>query len=258
MHMATMQRAIPLVAALLAGALGLLSFTHNIELQTCDLRVAATARPSVPARDVVLIQIDNVSIRRMDDSRDKRGRWSTERRYETLAGPERRLPAGPGARDARPRPRVGAHAVRTGGWSTGPVVRRRAAGTSVGNPRCRRIRTGHVPRPLWHADEVAGHHFERKRRPAIRVDVEQPAAFDDEPHFVFAVPMLATEAPVIPSDLSRLWLQRGDQRSIAFESRRQPELGLSMNTETLDEPFGNTPSCRHQSYSIHVPPEPRR
>ena len=93
----------------------------------------------------------------------------------------------------------------------------RAAGTSVGNPRCRRIRTGHVPRPLWHADEVAGHHFERKHRPAIRVDLEQPAAFDDEPHFVFVVPMLATEAPVIPSDLSRLWLQRGDQRSIAFE-----------------------------------------
>ena len=67
-----MQRAIPLVAAVLAGALGLLSFTRNIELQTYDLRVAATARPSVPARDVVLIQIDNVSIRRMEPLV---GRW---------------------------------------------------------------------------------------------------------------------------------------------------------------------------------------
>jgi adenylate cyclase len=67
-----MQRAIPLVAALLAGALGLLGFTRNIELQTYDLRVAATARPPAPARDIVLIQIDNVSIRRMEPLV---GRW---------------------------------------------------------------------------------------------------------------------------------------------------------------------------------------
>ena len=49
-----MQRAIPLAAALLAGALGLLNFFHNIELQTYDLRVEATARPSTPATDIVL------------------------------------------------------------------------------------------------------------------------------------------------------------------------------------------------------------
>ncbi len=41
----TMQRAIPIAAAVLAGALGLLDFVRNIELQTYDLRVAATARP---------------------------------------------------------------------------------------------------------------------------------------------------------------------------------------------------------------------
>jgi hypothetical protein len=35
-------------------------------------------------------------------------------------------------------------------------------------------------------------------------------------------------------------------------------MGLSINADTLDEPFGNTPSCRHQSYSIHVLPAPRR
>jgi adenylate cyclase len=67
-----MQRAIPLVAALLAGALGLLEFVHNIELQTYDLRVAATARPSAPSSNIVLVAIDNESIRRMEPLV---GRW---------------------------------------------------------------------------------------------------------------------------------------------------------------------------------------
>ena len=43
-----MHRLIPVAAALLAGALGL-SFFRNIELDTYDRRVAATARPSAPA-----------------------------------------------------------------------------------------------------------------------------------------------------------------------------------------------------------------
>ena len=67
-----MQRAIPLAAALLAGVLGLLDFTQRIELQTYDLRVAATARPSAPANDVVLIWINDDSIRRMEPLV---GRW---------------------------------------------------------------------------------------------------------------------------------------------------------------------------------------
>ena len=67
-----MQRAIPLAAAVLAGALGLLNFFQNIELQTYDLRVAATARPSAPANDIVLISIDDESIRRMEPLV---GRW---------------------------------------------------------------------------------------------------------------------------------------------------------------------------------------
>ena len=67
-----MQRAIPVVAALLAGALGLLQFTRNIELQTYDLRVAATARPSAPSANIVLIAIDNDSVRRMEPLV---GRW---------------------------------------------------------------------------------------------------------------------------------------------------------------------------------------
>ncbi len=67
-----MQRVIPLAAAILAGALGLLDFVQNIELQTYDMRVEATARPSSPARDIVLVAIDNESLRRMEPVV---GRW---------------------------------------------------------------------------------------------------------------------------------------------------------------------------------------
>ena len=67
-----MHRAIPFVAAALALAFGLLDFVRNIELQTYDLRVAATARPSSPSESVVLVAIDNDSIRRMESTV---GRW---------------------------------------------------------------------------------------------------------------------------------------------------------------------------------------
>ena len=67
-----MQKAIPVAAALLAGVFGLLGFIHNIELQTYDLRVVATARPAAPAENVVIISIDDESIRRMEPLL---GRW---------------------------------------------------------------------------------------------------------------------------------------------------------------------------------------
>jgi adenylate cyclase len=70
--MAALQRLIPVAAALLAGALGLLDFTNNIELQTYDLRVRATARPAAPSDRVVLIAIDNDSVQRMEPAV---GRW---------------------------------------------------------------------------------------------------------------------------------------------------------------------------------------
>lgn len=60
------------LAAVAAGVLGLLSFVQTIELKTYDLRVAATARPSEPARDIVLVWVDDDSIRRMDPLV---GRW---------------------------------------------------------------------------------------------------------------------------------------------------------------------------------------
>ncbi|HWI18635.1 MAG TPA: adenylate/guanylate cyclase domain-containing protein [Vicinamibacterales bacterium] len=67
-----MHRVIPIAAGVLALAIGLLDFTRTIELQTYDLRVAATARPTEPSRDIVLIAIDNESIRRMEPLV---GRW---------------------------------------------------------------------------------------------------------------------------------------------------------------------------------------
>jgi adenylate cyclase len=67
-----MQKAIPVVAALLAAALGLLDFVHNIELQTYDLRVEATAHPAGPSTGIVLVAIDNESLRRMEPIV---GRW---------------------------------------------------------------------------------------------------------------------------------------------------------------------------------------
>jgi adenylate cyclase len=76
-----MQRAIPVAAALLAGALGLLDFTNRIELQTYDLRVAATARPSAPSNDVVLVAIDNDSIRRLEP---QVGRWPWPRMIHAM------------------------------------------------------------------------------------------------------------------------------------------------------------------------------
>jgi len=67
-----MHRFIPVAAALLAGALGLLSFVRDIELNTYDLRLAATARPSAPANKVSIVFIDNDSLRRMEPLV---GRW---------------------------------------------------------------------------------------------------------------------------------------------------------------------------------------
>ncbi len=67
-----MHKLIPVAAALLAGLLGLLSFFRNIELDTYDRRVAATARPSAPADGIALVFIDNYSLQRMEP---QVGRW---------------------------------------------------------------------------------------------------------------------------------------------------------------------------------------
>ena len=67
-----MQKAIPVAAALVAGVFGLLGFIRNIELQTYDMRVAATARAAAPSENVVLIAIDDDSISRMEPLV---GRW---------------------------------------------------------------------------------------------------------------------------------------------------------------------------------------
>jgi adenylate cyclase len=67
-----MHKLIPIAAALLAGVLGLLPFFHAVELYTYDVRVAATARQSRPSDQIVLVAIDNESLRRMEPLV---GRW---------------------------------------------------------------------------------------------------------------------------------------------------------------------------------------
>jgi len=67
-----MSKLIPFAAALLAAGLGMLPFVQTIELKTYDLRVAFTARPPAPAENIVLVWIDDDSIRRMEPLV---GRW---------------------------------------------------------------------------------------------------------------------------------------------------------------------------------------
>ena len=77
-----MSKLIPVAAALLAAGLGLLPFVHTIELKTFDLRVAATARPLAPADNIVLVWIDDDSIRRMEPLV---GRWPWPRLVHATA-----------------------------------------------------------------------------------------------------------------------------------------------------------------------------
>ena len=67
-----MHRLIPVAAALLAGTLSFLPFVEDIELRTYDRRVAMTARPAAPATDIVLVWINDDSLRRMEPLV---GRW---------------------------------------------------------------------------------------------------------------------------------------------------------------------------------------
>ena len=70
------------LAAILAGAFGLIPFVQTIELKTYDWRVAATARPLAPAENIVLVWIDNDSIRRMEPLV---GRWPWPRLVHATA-----------------------------------------------------------------------------------------------------------------------------------------------------------------------------
>ena len=48
-----------------------------------------------------------------------------------------------------------------------------------------------MERPAWHADQIAGFHFNRDDRPALRMNVKQSPSGDDVSHFIFVMPMLA-------------------------------------------------------------------
>lgn len=54
-----------LVAASLALLIGLFPFAQDAELQTYDWRMRLTARPTAPADDIVMVSIDDDSVRRM-------------------------------------------------------------------------------------------------------------------------------------------------------------------------------------------------
>jgi adenylate cyclase len=77
-----MHKLIPVGAALLAAALGVLPFFQNIELDTYDRRVAATARPAEPSHRITLVFIDNDSVRRMEPLV---GRWPWPRLVHGMA-----------------------------------------------------------------------------------------------------------------------------------------------------------------------------
>ena len=64
--------AIGLAAALAAGLLDLTPFLQTVELKTYDWRVARTADPSTARRDIVLVAIDEGSIRQLEPLV---GRW---------------------------------------------------------------------------------------------------------------------------------------------------------------------------------------
>jgi adenylate cyclase len=63
---------IGLASAGVAALLGLLPFVQTVELKTYDLRVRATADPSRARRDIVLVTIDETSIRELEPVV---GRW---------------------------------------------------------------------------------------------------------------------------------------------------------------------------------------
>jgi adenylate cyclase len=63
---------IGLGAALAAGLLGLTPFLQTVELKTYDWRVAQTANPAAARQDIVLVAIDNASIRQLEPLV---GRW---------------------------------------------------------------------------------------------------------------------------------------------------------------------------------------
>src|SRR5262245_13269602 len=50
-----------------------------------------------------------------------------------------------------------------------------------------------VMRATRYTNQVAGLNFDRKHRSLGRMDVKEPAPFDDEPHLIFVVPVLTAE-----------------------------------------------------------------
>jgi adenylate cyclase len=64
--------AVGTAAALVAAAAGLMPFLETVERKTYDWRIQATADPAAARRDIVLVAIDESSIRNLED---QVGRW---------------------------------------------------------------------------------------------------------------------------------------------------------------------------------------
>ena len=64
--------ALGLLSAVLALAIGRLDFVHTVELKTYDLRMRMTADPASARTDIVLVAIDEDSLRRLEPTV---GRW---------------------------------------------------------------------------------------------------------------------------------------------------------------------------------------
>lgn len=72
---------IGLASAVLAWALGLTAFVKTIELKSYDLRIRQTANPAGARQDIVLVTIDDGSIRRLEEHA---GRWPWPRVVHAL------------------------------------------------------------------------------------------------------------------------------------------------------------------------------
>ena len=82
---------IAVVATLIGSALAITPFVQRIELATYDWRLRQTARPTSPSGDIVIVSIDDDSVRRMEPHA---GRWPWPRLYHAaLIDFLRRAPA---------------------------------------------------------------------------------------------------------------------------------------------------------------------
>ena len=186
--------AIGAASAALAWAAGQTAFFKTVELKTYDYRVRMTADPASARRDIVLVSIDDSSIRRL----------------EPHVGPLAVAARGPRVPDRLPRPRPGeGHRLRRALHRTpaGDVQRRRRhldrrrvgprAGVVGGARRQRRLRGRRDRRRDWPSSTIA-----RRRR--LRAGQPFPAdpAFEARPGVILPYDELTDAAAAVGHNFS--------------------------------------------------------